>query len=45
VLASEQKDTPVTVTEMLPSPDQLWLRDAQNQTYTSELRIVARDSV
>lgn len=35
----------VSITEMLPRPDQLWLRDAGGNTYTSELRLVARDLV
>ena len=34
---------PVTVTEMLPSPDQLWLTDAEGRRYTSELRVCAVD--
>jgi hypothetical protein len=33
----------VTVVEMLPSPDQAWLTDAQGQHYTAELRMVAVD--
>ena len=33
----------VTVAEMLPTPDQAWLTDAQDQRYTSELRMVAVD--
>jgi hypothetical protein len=33
----------VLVSEMLPTPEQLWLRDAAQNIYTSELRIVARD--
>lgn len=31
----------LTVTEMLPGPDQLWLRDAHGAHYTAELRMVA----
>ncbi|MFY1652870.1 lantibiotic dehydratase [Solwaraspora sp. WMMB762] len=31
----------VTITEMLPDVDQLWLRDAAGNRYTAELRIVA----
>ncbi|GAB3529837.1 hypothetical protein GCM10027575_70890 [Phytohabitans suffuscus] len=31
----------VTITEMLPDVDQLWLRDASGRRYTAELRIVA----
>ncbi len=33
----------IGVSEMIPSPDQLWLEDAQGNRYTSELRIVALD--
>ncbi len=33
----------VSISEMLPAPDQLWMHDAQNRTYTSELRMVAVD--
>jgi len=33
----------VTVAEMLPTPDQAWLTDAQGLRYTSELRMVAVD--
>jgi hypothetical protein len=33
----------VVISEMLPTPDQLWLRDSSQNTYTSELRIVSRD--
>ena len=36
-------DAAVTVTEMLPAPDQVWLTDAQGQRYTTELRVVAVD--
>lgn len=31
----------LVVSEMLPRPDQLWLRDAEGRRYTSELRLVA----
>jgi hypothetical protein len=37
--------TQYTVTEMLPDLDQLWLTDRQGQRYSSELRIVAYDSM
>lgn len=43
MLASYRIDEPITITEMIPTPDQLWLRDAHGHTYTSELRIVAKD--
>lgn len=33
----------ITISEMLPTPDQLWLQDAEGQHYTSELRFVAVD--
>lgn len=33
----------VTVTEMLPALDELWLEDATRRTYTSELRMVVVD--
>ena len=36
-------DAEVTVVEMLPTPDQTWLTDAQGQRYTAELRMVAVD--
>jgi hypothetical protein len=36
-------DATVTVTEMLPAPDQVWLTDARGQRYTAELRLVAAD--
>lgn len=42
-LASDRAHEPITVTEMLPQPDQLWLRDHEGHQYTSELRIVAHD--
>ena len=33
----------VTVTEMLPTPEQTWLTDDEGRSYTSELRFVAVD--
>jgi hypothetical protein len=33
----------VTVSEMIPSPEQVWLTDSGGQRYTSELRMVAVD--
>jgi hypothetical protein len=36
-------DGSITVTEMLPTIDQIWLPDSAGQRYTSELRIVAVD--
>jgi lantibiotic biosynthesis dehydratase-like protein len=37
-------DARVTLSEMLPAPEQLWLKDKNNQRYTSEFRMVAVDS-
>jgi hypothetical protein len=36
-------DLQVGISEMLPEPAQMWLPDAQDQRYASELRIVALD--
>ena len=33
----------LTITEMLPDLDQLWLPDADGELYTAELRLVAVD--
>ncbi len=33
----------IKITEMLPTPEQLWLVDVQGQHYTNELRLVALD--
>lgn len=41
--AASQGRRMVSITEMLPTLDQLWLRDAERNAYTSELRLVARD--
>lgn len=38
------KSTKLTVSEMLPSPDEAWLRDSEGHKYTSELRFVMVDS-
>jgi len=43
VLQRADPAAPVTVTEMLPTPDRVWLADAEGLTYTSELRLVAVD--
>jgi hypothetical protein len=40
-LREESEDHTITVTEMIPTPDQLWLPDAEGQLYTAELRMVA----
>ncbi|NUT32220.1 MAG: hypothetical protein HOV79_04000 [Hamadaea sp.] len=34
----------VTVSEMLPGPDQLWLRDPDGRRYTTEFRVTCVDS-
>jgi len=36
-------DAPITVMEMLPTPEGAWLPDAEGRRYTSELRLVALD--
>jgi hypothetical protein len=36
-------DRPVTLTEMLPSPADVWLPDAAGRRYTCELRMIAVD--
>jgi hypothetical protein len=33
----------LTITEMLPGPNELWLPDAEGDRYTCELRMVAVD--
>lgn len=38
--SGEFKDELITVTEMIPTPDQLWVTDAVGQLYTAELRMV-----
>ena len=38
------KEAKIVVSEMLPSPDQVWLPDAAGRHYTSEFRVVAVDS-
>lgn len=45
VLASDLPNRSVTISEMLPGPDQLWLPDASGNRYTSEFRMVAVDRV
>ena len=44
MLASESREGNVTLSEMLPAPDQVWLPDADGRTYTSEFRMVALGS-
>ena len=36
-------DAPIDLVEMLPTPDELWLRDGAGARYTSEFRLVAVD--
>jgi hypothetical protein len=36
-------DVPLTITEMLPEPEQAWVPDAQGRRYFSELRVQVRD--
>jgi len=33
----------IEISEMLPTPDQIWLTDAENNRYTNELRLVVVD--
>lgn len=49
-LARQNADTdpdelPIVLTEMVPAPDALWLKDAEGQSYTSELRFVGVDLI
>jgi hypothetical protein len=39
--AEEAPATPIRFTEMLPTPEQCWLRDLEGNRYVSELRLVA----
>ncbi len=41
--AAQEQERWITVSEMLPGPEQLWLCDSQGQSYTCELRLVALD--
>jgi hypothetical protein len=43
ILASNHANKTVTIAEMLPAPDQLWLPDSHGNVYACELRMVARD--
>ncbi|MGH9762927.1 MAG: lantibiotic dehydratase, partial [Blastocatellia bacterium] len=38
--ACDDSEAAIVIAEMLPTPNDLWLKDAQNQCYTSELRFV-----
>ena len=42
-LARKDPDARLTVSEMLPDPEQAWLTDDEGHRYTSELRFVAVD--
>ena len=42
--ASESSQHRIRFTEMLPTPDQTWLKDADDNRYVSELRLVALDT-
>ncbi len=42
-LTSDLPNRVVTISEMLPGPDQLWLPDSSGNRYTSEFRMVAVD--
>jgi hypothetical protein len=44
-LARHDPDAKLVVSEMLPTPEQTWLIDDEGHRYTSELRLVAVDSV
>jgi surfactin synthase thioesterase subunit len=41
--AEHGQDVPVTLTELLPTPEQAWVPDAQGRRYYSELRLHIRD--
>ena len=41
---SEWVDPKITISEMYPAHDELWLTDADGERYTSELRLVALDT-
>ncbi|MEU3255214.1 lantibiotic dehydratase [Streptomyces sp. NPDC006997] len=43
-LARKDPHGTVTITEMLPTPEQTWLTDDEGRRYTSELRFVAFDT-
>ncbi|MFG1645157.1 lantibiotic dehydratase [Amycolatopsis sp. NPDC049252] len=42
-LARQDPQARLTITEMLPTPDQTWLTDDEGRAYTAELRLVAVD--
>lgn len=41
--SSESAESYITISEMLPSPEQSWLRDGEGTRYTCELRMVTVD--
>lgn len=45
VIDAGPADAPISVTEMIPTPQQTWLPDAAGRSYTSELRLIAVDLV
>ena len=45
VVEAQQTDKLISLTEMLPRPDQVWLTDAEGRRYTSELRLVMLDLI
>ncbi len=45
VAAATDDDAPLRICEMLPTPRQAWLTDAESRRYLSELRIAAIDPV
>ena len=44
-LAPAEGEAMITISEMLPAPDQLWLPDADGNLYSSELRLIACDPI
>lgn len=42
--AADTENAQMSVSEMLPAPDQCWLTDAEGRHYTSEFRFVAMDA-
>ena len=40
--AAQSPETQVSITEMLPTPEQCWLADPEDNRYVSELRLVAQ---
>ena len=42
-ILDQKADLLISISEMLPVPDQTWLRDVEQRKYTSEFRIIALD--